>query len=82
MVKHKGAFECWAVSQSYDLALAESDSEIREYADGDTQAAFVAWRAGVTSVALSVSKSLLDRQSFIERILVFIERNAEHVAET
>jgi hypothetical protein len=65
MTISKTAFERWALSHSYDIAPAEFPSEIRQYADGQTQAAFLAWT------------TILEPETFIERILSFTIRNPE-----
>jgi hypothetical protein len=40
------AFEVWAAREGYNTAPAVSPSDIRTYADRDTQAAYDAWNAG------------------------------------
>jgi hypothetical protein len=75
MTISKTAFERWALSHSYDIAPAEFPSEIRQYADGQTQAAFLAWTAGVASVAPTATKTIPEPETFIERILSFTIRN-------
>ena len=75
MVTHKGAFEHWAASQSYDLAPAEPDFESERYADSQTQAAFLAWKAGASFIAIAVTGSTGEAETFVERILAFTERN-------
>ncbi len=73
----KTAFERWALSHSYDIAPAEFPSETRRYADSQTQAAFLAWTAGVASLAPAATKTIPETETFIERILSFTIRNAE-----
>ena len=76
MTIDKTAFEGWALSHSYNIAPAEFPSEIRQYADGQTQAAFLAWTAGVASLAPAATKTILETETFIEKVLSFTIRNA------
>ena len=75
MTIDKTAFERWAMFHSYDIAPADFPSEFRQYADGQTQAAFLAWTAGVASVA-SADITNTTRETFIEQVLAFTVRNA------
>jgi hypothetical protein len=77
MTISKTPFGRWALSHSYDIAPAEFPSEIRLYADGQTQAAFLAWSAGLASGAPAATKTILETETFIERILSFTIRNPE-----
>jgi len=73
----KTAFERWALSYSYDIAPAKFPSEIRQYANDQTHSAFLAWMAGVASVAPAATKTILTNETFIEQVLAFTVRNAE-----
>jgi hypothetical protein len=61
-------FDEWAPRHGYDIAPAVSPTDIRKYADRDTQAAFDAWNAGAVSVARIVTESTLETDALRERI--------------
>ena len=42
-------FELWAAREGYDTAPAVVPTDIRAYADRDTQAVFVAYKAGAAT---------------------------------
>jgi hypothetical protein len=50
-------FEVWASANGYDIVLAVAQSDLRTYADRDTQAAYEAWSAGVAYVVRIVTES-------------------------
>jgi len=54
---HPTAFEVWARCRGYDIGPAVVPSDIRQYADRETQAAFDAWNAGAQSVARMLTES-------------------------
>jgi hypothetical protein len=62
-------FEQWASDRGYDLTPAVSPSDIRQYADRDTKAAFDAWTAGAQSVARMVTESTLETEALREKLL-------------
>jgi hypothetical protein len=76
MTINKTAFERWALSQSYDITHAELPSDTRRYANSRTQAAFLYWTAGVASVDLAATATILGTETFIERILAFTIPNS------
>jgi hypothetical protein len=61
-------FEEWASTHGYDTAPAVSPSDIRQYADPYTQAAFDAWNAGAASVARKLTESTLETDPLRELI--------------
>ena len=48
------SFEVWATHEGYNTGPAVFPSELRTYADRDTQAAFEAWNAGAAQIARMV----------------------------
>lgn len=61
-------FDEWASAHGYDIAPAVSSTNIRKYADRDTQAVFDAWSAGTQSVAKMLTESTLETPALIDRI--------------
>jgi len=56
-------FEVWAAREDYDTAPAVVPTDIRTYADRDTQAAFVAYKAGAADTARMVTESTLETEA-------------------
>jgi hypothetical protein len=52
-------FDLWAAREGYNTAPAVVPTNIRTYADRDTQAVFVAYKAGAADTARMVTESTL-----------------------
>ena len=65
----RSPFEVWAAREGYNTAPAVASSDLRTYADRDTQAAYEAWQAGAAQVARMVTKSTLETESLKEKLL-------------
>jgi hypothetical protein len=62
-------FELWAQANGYDAAPAVSPTDIRKYADRNTQAAFDAWIAGARSVARKLTEPTHETETLRDGIL-------------
>jgi hypothetical protein len=62
------SFEQWASQHGYDLAPAVLPAADRVYADRGTQAAFDAWNAGASSIALMSFDSTFETEAFWEEM--------------
>jgi len=62
-------FEVWAAREGYDTAPAVSPCPLRQYADRETQKAFVAWTAGGRIIAEMVMDCTLDTEALRENLL-------------
>jgi hypothetical protein len=62
-------FELWAHVNGYNTAPAVASSDLRTYADRDTQAAFEAWNAGAAHVARMVTQTTLETEALREKLL-------------
>jgi len=67
-------FDQWAIEHQYDIAPAVLPTEIRAYADRQTQAAFDAWNAGTAHVARIITESWNGR---VDRLGFDPERHSE-----
>ena len=62
-------FEVWAAREGYDTAPAVVPTDIRTYADRDTQAAYEAYKAGAADTARVVTDSTLETEPLREKLL-------------
>ncbi len=62
-------FEVWAQANGYNTAPAVSSSDLRTYADRDTQAAYEAWNAGAAHVARMVTESDWETEALRKKLL-------------
>jgi hypothetical protein len=67
-------FEEEPAARGYNITPAVAPTEIRRYADRDTQAAFDMWKAGAAHVACMVTESTLGTDALRERINSFAEQ--------
>jgi hypothetical protein len=65
---HPLPFDEWASAHGYDITPAVSPTNIRKYADRDTQAVFDARSAGTQRVAKMLTESTLETPALIDRI--------------
>lgn len=62
-------FEIWAAGEGYNTAPAVVPTDIRAYADRDTQAAYEAYIAGAADTARMVTDSTLETEALREKLL-------------
>jgi hypothetical protein len=62
-------FTRWAEAYGYNITPAVAQSDLRTYADRDTQAAYEAWNAGAANVARMVTESTLETEVLREKLL-------------
>jgi hypothetical protein len=74
--RNQTSFEEWATNCGYNVARSQFASELR-YADNETEAAFLAWKAGARSVVFEVTSSIPEPESLIDRVFNFMDRLAE-----
>jgi len=62
------AFEVWAQANGYNVAPAVAQSNLRTYADRDTQAAYEAWNSGAADTARMATESTLETEALREKL--------------
>jgi hypothetical protein len=62
-------FEVWAAREGYDAAPAVVPTDIRKYADRDTQAAYEAYKAGAADSVRMVTESTLNTEALRQELL-------------
>ena len=62
-------FEVWAAREGYNITPAVVPTDIRTYADRDTQAAYEAYKAGAADTARMATESTLETEALRERLL-------------
>jgi len=62
------SFEVWAQQNSYNIAPAVCPSDIRTYADRETQTAYAAWKDGAAQTARMMTQSTLETDTLREQL--------------